>query len=86
MTTQQLSHLHTALNGLFDQAIREPCAFASNVLLVPCFSRLGSVLPPAGNRHREAFLHHVSVLAMPTTAPPGTPSYRRGPAGAIQSP
>jgi hypothetical protein len=82
MTTQQLSHFHTALMGLFDQATAKPSPFASNVLLSPYYFQLGAVLllPPVthvvnafGGRHADS-----------SPATHSVPSV--GPAGAIQSP
>jgi hypothetical protein len=89
MTLQQLRRFRTALKCLFDQATGEPSPVASNVLLLSCDSRPGAVpLPPVTNAANcyELLLHHLSALATPTVAPPGTSSQPLGPAGAFQSP
>jgi hypothetical protein len=49
MTAQQLSHFRSALMCLFDRATGKPSPFASNVLLSPCYFRLGSIAAPASH-------------------------------------
>ena len=82
MTAQQLSPFRSALMCLFDQATGKPSPFASNVLLPPCYVRLGAVLL------RPLTHPHIRFRwpPTPTTARLGTPFNPLRPAGAIQSP